>query len=137
MDLGEKGAVEETDTRNPEWQQVLLLPRQKLLGNTAPVVMNQKVHGRQTQTLNPALKQIRLVFNAVIVIGGFIGKAKAQHVQGQHVVLLNQHRPESIPVPAGSGKSMDQHQRFSRACHPAEDGMSPETEPLTSMLPPF
>jgi len=99
--------------------------------------VDQQVHRRQAKPLNPALEEVGLIFNAVIVVGGLVRKAEAQHIQGEHVVLLNQHRPEAIPVPTGGRKPVNEDQWFSRTRHPTENGMPLETEPLTSLLPPF
>ena len=45
---------------------------------------------------------------------GFVRKAEAEHVHGHQSILLAQGWPDSVPVPAGCGKAVDQQNRFLR-----------------------
>jgi len=57
----------------------------------------------------------------------FVGKAKSQHVDSQHPVLLDQVRPHLVEIPRSARKAMDQQKRGSvfAAVNPEEDLMPP------------
>ena len=84
-----------------------------------------------------AFEQIGLVLNAVVVSRRFVGKPEPEHIQYQHIVLLGEHGPETVPVPTGGGEPVQQYQGLTLARHAAENGVPLITEPFTALLPPL
>lgn len=99
MQVGVDAAIQKRHAADLDPKPARGVPRQDLLGDRDPVVVDDEVGARHAVPLPEGKHEVGLLYQAVVVVGRLVGIAEAEEIEGEGVATGGDCRPHAMPVP--------------------------------------
>jgi hypothetical protein len=129
MQLREESAVEEADAGDAR------LPRQQLLRDGVSQIVREQVDLLDSQVPQHELRLICISEDRIRTVSRLAGEAKANIVEGDHLVSAGERSPKVLPIPRAGGKAVQEQQRLAAALGAIEDALAFPVEKSSGPAP--